>query len=316
MMRSPLFSSTLEICHWLLKSRVFHVSEGGLSVTVNARWGASPEWEGTEPPECGLDVYNVELSEEGTVFDTNYANREFTCGAPFTRTWGNLPDGDYSLTIWTNNTNPTCCLSGDILVSQQSKQAGDTGEKAGQKICGPDVTQWLIRQIETNAKSEVVAEMKKNNSEDWKGVDWGAFLTWYELVKTGAQWDFKKDLGDAINLAPCRRNCSGKLYSVTLDDQCMTYEVGANIHFGYVGRAAGFTENRLLSGASGAQVSEGRGETKDDPRDVQAIRKGFALFNAGSPTGLNKSGLEANYYQNLPAGDGDPKGCEPCSTKL
>ncbi|MFP5248188.1 MAG: polymorphic toxin type 44 domain-containing protein, partial [Thermoanaerobaculia bacterium] len=114
----------------------------------------------------------------------------------------------------------------------------------------------------------------------------------------------------------CRKNCKGKLYSVTLDGQCMTYEVPANVHYGYVGRVAGFTENRLLKGASDAQVSEGRGEKTDDPRDVQSIKKGFALFNAGSPDGLSKSGLGANHYDKLPAGDGDPAGCEACTTKL
>lgn len=96
----------------------------------------------------------------------------------------------------------------------------------------------------------------------------------------------------------------------------MTYEVVANVHYGYVGRAAGFTEKRLLGGASEAQVSEARGETKDDPRDVQAIRKGFQLFNAGSAKGLNKSDLDANYYDKLPAGDGDPKGCAPCKRSI
>jgi hypothetical protein len=96
----------------------------------------------------------------------------------------------------------------------------------------------------------------------------------------------------------------------------MTYEAAANIHYGYVGRAAGFSEKRLLKGASDAQASEGRGETADDPRDVQAIKKGFELFDAGSPAGLSKSGLERNYYQKLPKGDGDPAGCKPCEVKL
>lgn len=197
-----------------------------------------------------------------------------------------------------------------------AKTADHSGSHTDRKICGPDVTAWLMARMVANSKSSLVTEMKKNNTEDWKGVDLGSLSTWYQLVKTGGPWDYKKDLGAAISLAPCRQNCSGKLYSITLDGQCMTYEVVANIHYAYVGRAAGFTESRLLGGAADAQVSEDRGETADDPRDVQAIKKGFALFDAGSPSGLTKSGLEANYYQNVPAGDGDPAGCEPCSTKL
>lgn len=316
-MRSSLpFSSTLDICHWLLKSRVFHVPDGGLSVTATAGWEPSPEWEGPERPDCGSDIYNVQLSKEGTFFDTHYPSREFTCGRPFTRTWGNLPDGDYYLTISTGNTNPTCCLRGNISVSQQSGQAGGSDDKTARKICGPDVTEWLTRQIETNAKSEVVGKMRKDNSEDSKGIDLGALDTWDSLVKTGAVWDFKKDLGDAINLSPCRQNCSGKVYSVTLDGQCMSYEAPANIHFGYVGRAAGFPEGLLLGAATIAQVLEFRWETKDADWDVEAIKYGFSLFNAGSPNGLNKSGLKANYYENLPTGDGDPAGCEPCPTTI
>jgi hypothetical protein len=295
---------------------VFQVSGGGLSVTAAAAWEPSPEWEGPEQPDCGSDTYDVQLSKEGTFFDTHYASREFTCGTPFTRTWGNLPDGNYYLTISTGNTNPTCCLRGAITVSQQSGRAGGSDDKGARKICGPDVTQWLIRQIETNAKSEVVGKMRKDNSEDSKGVDLSALDTWNSLVKTGAAWDFKKDLGDAINLAPCRQNCTGKIYSVTLDGQCMSYEAPANIHYGYVGRAAGFPEGFLLGGAALAQFLEFRGETKDADWDVEAIKYGINLFNAGSPSGLNKTGLKANYYENLPAGDGDPAGCEPCATTI
>ncbi len=185
------------------------------------------------------------------------------------------------------------------------------------KFCGPDITQWLIRQMTTNQSDSRVTSMAQRNRDDITGLDLGALYDWYQLVATGAEWDLKTVLGSSINgRSPCRQNCVGRLYSVTLDGECMTYEVAANIHFGYIGRWAGFTENRLLSGASRAQASEGRGETTDDPRDVQAIRKGFELFNARSPAGLTRAGLESNYYHRLPAGDGDPAGCGACTTSL
>jgi Bacterial toxin 44 len=186
------------------------------------------------------------------------------------------------------------------------------------RICGPDVTQWLMDQMEINSKSKEVAAMNTSNAGAWFGKhSVYALLKWASLVRSGGKWDFKTQLGESVSgLTPCRQNCRGKLWSVTLDGQCMTYEAPANIHYGYVGRHAGFTEERLLGGAADAQVAEGRGETADDPRDVQAIKKGFALFNAGSPRGLMKSGLEKNYFQNLPPGDGDPQGCDPCPTKF
>lgn len=89
----------------------------------------------------------------------------------------------------------------------------------------------------------------------------------------------------------------------------MTYEAAANIHFGYVGRMARFSESRLLSGAADAQ----KGGTGDDPRDVQAIKVGFKLFKQKDPTAFTAADLTANHYKNLPKGDGDAKGCEVCS---
>ena len=40
--------------------------------------------------------------------------------------WTGLPEGDYYLTIWPNNTNPNCCLIGTIQVSEHSAVAGSS----------------------------------------------------------------------------------------------------------------------------------------------------------------------------------------------
>jgi Domain of unknown function (DUF4157) len=126
LMRTPIFTSTLEICHRVLKSRVFNVSEGGVVVTANAHWEASSEWEGAEPPQCGNPVYNITLTQEGTFIDSEYGTCQFGHGTAFSREWGNIPKDDYHLTIWTNNTNPNCCLRGDIEVAQQSGLGAET----------------------------------------------------------------------------------------------------------------------------------------------------------------------------------------------
>lgn len=127
-MRAPLFDSTMQICQRVLKSRVFHVSEGGVVVTANAAWEPSPEWRGADRPACGREVYEMELSRVGTLWDSSIDSCEFHHGAPMSRNWTNLPEGDYYLTIVTNNTNPNCCLQGTIQVSQQR---GLTGPSCG-----------------------------------------------------------------------------------------------------------------------------------------------------------------------------------------
>jgi hypothetical protein len=125
-MRAHIFTSTMEICRWLLKSRVFHVSQGGVVVTANAGWEASREWQGTERPRCGREVYNMTLNKKRLILDGEYGTCDFAMRRPVSHAWTNLPEGDYYLTIWTLNTNPNCCLRGDIEVSQQRGLSGET----------------------------------------------------------------------------------------------------------------------------------------------------------------------------------------------
>jgi hypothetical protein len=194
-MRVPItrlpFTSKMEICRRVLTSREFRISQGGLVVTANARWEASPEWQGPERPECGVEVYDMELNRVGGYFgviDSGYGGCEFATGVPISeltfpeltsseslpatvelsneeppfelgdeaerdwpppppksesqlitsvpvsRTWTNLPEGDYYLTISTGNTNPNCCLVGEIEVSEKS---GLSGESCTQLPPGP-----------------------------------------------------------------------------------------------------------------------------------------------------------------------------------
>jgi hypothetical protein len=74
------------------------------------------------------------LNQKGLIFDSEYGSCEFSMGGQFSQIWTNLPDDDYYLTIWTNNTNPNCCLRGDIVVSQE---AGLSGESCTRLPPGP-----------------------------------------------------------------------------------------------------------------------------------------------------------------------------------
>ena len=119
-MRTQLFASTMEICHRMLESRVFPVSQGGIRVTANAAY------ERRGAPECSAASYNMTLNQKGLIYDSEYGTCEFPQGRPFSRQWTSLPNDDYYLNIWTNNTNPYCCLVGDILVEQQSGLQGES----------------------------------------------------------------------------------------------------------------------------------------------------------------------------------------------
>jgi hypothetical protein len=128
--RAPLLTSTMKICHRVLKGEhVFHVSDGGIIVTANAAWEPSEEWQGEGRPQCGSDDYNITLSDKGSWWDSEYGTCSFEVGHPFSRQWANLPEKDYYLTIFTNNTNPNCCLVGDVEVTQQKGLSGESCTK-------------------------------------------------------------------------------------------------------------------------------------------------------------------------------------------
>ncbi|WP_454085397.1 hypothetical protein [Georgenia sp. Marseille-Q6866] len=126
--REHLFASTMEIARRLLKSRTFRVSQGRVRVTANAAY----EQRGT-PPVSERD-YHVTLVQEGVILDSEYGTAAFSQGRPVSRQWTDLPDGEYHLIIFTNNTNPYQVLVGDIVVEQS---AGLTGESATQAPPGP-----------------------------------------------------------------------------------------------------------------------------------------------------------------------------------
>ena len=128
--RTPLLTSTIKICHRVLKGEhKFHVSDGGVVVTANATWQPSEEWQGAERPQCGESTYNVTLSDSGWLYDSEYGTCSFAMGTQFSRQWTNLPENDYYLTIWVNNSNPNCCLEGDIEVSQSKGLTGPSCTK-------------------------------------------------------------------------------------------------------------------------------------------------------------------------------------------
>lgn len=124
-MRKADFSSSLQICHTLLKSRVFTVSQGGLIAALDTRW-AGPE-EGAASCETHKTApYHVTLVKRGYLFNDQYGTCAFQPQQLSTRVWKGLPEGEYHLEIWTNNTNPNCCLEGTIEVSEQAGLTGDS----------------------------------------------------------------------------------------------------------------------------------------------------------------------------------------------
>jgi hypothetical protein len=146
-----------------------------------------------------------------------------------------------------------------------------------------DMTGWLIEQMNTNAQAEITQQIRKNWS-GWPHQQAAALKTWTALVRKYAVWDFKEDI---------LRGFPG-VTDVTLGGETLNFQAVANIHFGYVGRAAGIGSELLKSGAGIFQVIDnglaGAGPMVywdgnrphltyfDEPFDVWSVAFGIYLY--------------------------------------
>ena len=116
------------------------------------------------------------------------------------------------------------------------------GDRVVPPASGEVATPWLIDQMKSNARGTATQLMRENWESELPHRMAGALAGWNALVRTGAVWDFKRDLREA------------GIETVTLGGQELNYQAVANIHYGFVGRAAGFGAEVLRSGAGIAQL--------------------------------------------------------------
>ncbi|HYV84168.1 MAG TPA: DUF4157 domain-containing protein [Pyrinomonadaceae bacterium] len=154
--------------------------------------------------------------------------------------------------------------------------------------CGPDVTQWLIDQMDRNQDHPTIRTMRENRwpryipifNIGWTGA---ALADFASLVRGGAIWDFKSRQGNARTGAwrarPGRAcpttDCDR---TVTICDMCFNYDVPGNIHFGWIGAAAQLRSWILHFGAGVVQP----GRWTDDPKDAVAVEIGEARWDSGA----------------------------------
>jgi len=185
-----------------------------------------------------------------------------------------------------------------------------------------DLTDWIVREMNANARDSIIASMWLWHVEFDRLVSenlvtkisfYPGYLyydtlaqptriyDWYNLVKDGGRWDFKDKILDELE--------TESTWLQTGEDgkgDWFEYSVTGNIHYGYVGRAAGFTTLDLHLGAGYAEIIDSahaeRGEQNfcidilgvrkcgyfnnewsityyDDPWDYNAVQFGSMLFD-------------------------------------
>lgn len=108
-----------------------------------------------------------------------------------------------------------------------------------------------------------------SSGDVWVGAHAAALFKWRELVRSGAKWDHKKQLRDLLSLRPGDWH-----FPIAGDaDHEYYYDIWSNIHYGYVGSAAGFSDIELQAGAA----LGGAAGTNDDI-DVETVQIGIDLW--------------------------------------
>lgn len=180
------------------------------------------------------------------------------------------------------------------------------------------IAQYIVAEMNSNARSgdvKKMAEMNKFSAEAcvtdfralplWKQllglgiqpdqcVDMqfsyriAALITWGIKVKQNGNWDHKPKIAARFHLRSHGGLQHWHLYGNTL----YYYDVWSNLHYGYVGRAAGFSKSVLLDGAGLEQIGSTLLRLKlpekspglsglrawDDPHDRAAIMLGIELY--------------------------------------
>lgn len=131
------------------------------------------------------------------------------------------------------------------------------------------VLEYIFNEMTTNVQSQTVADIKAALE---KGNTLLAYFIWWNAVRGHAKWDHKPKLEDKFGLKesddyylPIRGDTEHEYF----------YDIWSNIHYGYVGSAAGFDSDTLHKFAE----SGGPGAGKTDDGDKLSLQIGIDLWN-------------------------------------
>jgi len=139
----------------------------------------------------------------------------------------------------------------------------DEGSKAAKRNVRDATSpqEYIFSEMKANIASPLTRAIARDNATpSWSGADFvlkkaRAYNAFREAVDYNAPWDHKARILGAFH----QQNAQGKLDPYWRDPATgreYSFDIWSNIHYGYVGRAAGFSAWELKSGAGLAQFKE------------------------------------------------------------
>lgn len=135
-----------------------------------------------------------------------------------------------------------------------------------------DITSTFAPQMQKNALYMAYYAL---SDKEMGTYPYGTGFEFASKVKSGGVWDYKSVFGKDNQYLFAYKSTTGE-------------DLG-NIHYGYVGRFAGFPEETLLSVAGAYQIYSGTSSFSfyktyfDDPKDQAAIKRGLDYYKYGLP---------------------------------
>jgi hypothetical protein len=177
-----------------------------------------------------------------------------------------------------------------------NRSSGLYSNSSGEKLGG--ILQYMYEEMKNNSQSDLVKKIESDNSQFWNpGAKGEAYGLWVNAVAKGKPWDHKPKLEKSYDLPESGIDDFPKRYSSPIwgDSQHeYTYDIWSNIHYGYVGKAAGFTDTELQTGAAVPDWLK----FNFDGKDVLAVQLGIELWNRYKPNELTPEILRKEIIAN------------------
>lgn len=174
--------------------------------------------------------------------------------------------------------------------------------------------EFIFGEMKENANSEFTGYLKGLNDLGNSPKKWyefpglsggqegatgqvGAAMAFYDKVQTGGEWDHKPQLQEMFDL----EDESDFYFKDPTRGRAVYYDIYSNIHYGYIGRAAGFDESTLILAANGGTAATGANDSGDDI----SMKIGAQLYDQYGPNmtrqqlheGINRAMQELERIQ-------------------
>lgn len=152
------------------------------------------------------------------------------------------------------------------------------------------VVDYIYKEMRVNSRAGVTGNMRALNATGNGAAIIAANLLWMDLVRPNGVWDHKPAIKLYFGPGGSDENHSRYRYHVTRTPSEILFDVWSNIHYGYVGRQAGFDGGWLQWAAAQVGIH--------DEGDAIAIQIGIDLYQRHG-LGLTRGQLDAEVHRRL-----------------